>query len=345
MLVIPPIQIDPEKPLAITMGDPAGIGPEIIVKGWMEHEIRNIRKIAIGDPDLFRRLAQKYAPELIVQEISSPDQSQTRDPSILGVLPPQHDDPLDEVTPGTSQVMAGRWSYYCVKTGVDLAMARKVSGIVTAPLNKKVLHAAGFNYPGHTELIAHLTGAQQVGMMLIGGPLRVILVTTHIPFREIAQKITKERVLETIQLAAHAMEMLAIPSPKIAVAALNPHAGEASLFGDEENRFIFPAVLEARSEGIDVDGPLPADTLYAKAAQGRYDVVVSQYHDQGLIPLKMLSFGHGINVTIGIPIIRTSVDHGTAYDIVGKGIAQTGSLIAAIRLASQLLEKQTVATG
>ena len=344
MLVTPAIQTDPEKPLAITMGDPAGIGPEIIVKGWLESEIRNIRKIAIGDPDLFRSLAQKYAPELIVQEISSPDQSPW-DFSILAVLPPSHTDPLEEVTPGTSHVMAGRWSYYCVKTGVDLAMARKVSGIVTAPLNKKVLHAAGFNYPGHTELIAHLTGAGKVGMMLVGGPLRVILVTTHIPFREIAQKITRERVLETIQLAARAMEMLSISSPKIAVAALNPHAGEASLFGDEENRFIFPAVLEARSEGIDVDGPLPADTLYAKAAQGRYDVVVSQYHDQGLIPLKMLSFGKGINVTIGIPIIRTSVDHGTAYDIVGKGIAQTGSLIAAIRLASQLVEKQAVSAG
>ncbi|MHB1285452.1 MAG: 4-hydroxythreonine-4-phosphate dehydrogenase PdxA [Leptospirales bacterium] len=344
MLMTPIIQTDPEKPLAITMGDPAGIGPEIIVKGWLESEIRGIRKIAIGDPDLFRELAQKYSPELIVQEISSPDQTPW-DPSILGVLPPDHSEPLEEVTPGTSQVMAGRWSYYCVKTGVDLAMSRKISGIVTAPLNKKVLHAAGFNYPGHTELIAHLTGSRKVGMMLVGGPLRVILVTTHIPFREIAQKITKERVLETIQLAARAMEMLSIPSPKIAVAALNPHAGEASLFGDEENRCIFPAVLEARAEGIDVDGPLPADTLYAKAAQGRYDVVVSQYHDQGLIPLKMLSFGQGINVTIGVPIIRTSVDHGTAYDIVGKGIAQTGSLIAAIRLAFQLVEKQAVSAG
>lgn len=335
------LQAESMIPLAITMGDPAGIGPEIIVKGWLDNEIRSISRIVIGDPELIADLAKKLAPELIVQTIDSPDQA-PRDPAILGVLFPGHDDPLDPVSPGTSQVMAGRWAYYCVRTGVELARAGKVAGIVTAPLNKKVLHAAGFNYPGHTELIAHLTNTRKYGMMLVGGPLKVILVTTHIPFREIAQKITKERVLETIQLAREAMNMLNIPSPRIAVAALNPHAGESSLFGDEEKKFIFPAILEARAEGIDVEGPLPADTLYAKAAQGRFDIVVSQYHDQGLIPLKMLSFGQGINVTIGIPIIRTSVDHGTAYDIVGKGIAQPGSLIKAIKLAGDLADRKSM---
>ncbi len=341
MLSIPQIRTDPDKPLAITMGDPAGIGPEVIVKGWSDSGVRNIRKIVIGDPDLFRSIAQKYSPELIINTIGDP-QMASDDPAIMDVLLPESGEPLDPVSPGTSQVMAGRWSYYCIKTGVDLSMDRRVSAIVTAPINKKVLQAAGFQYPGHTELIAKMTKTEKFGMMLIGGPLRVILVTTHIPFREIADRITSERVLDTIRLAARAMEMFSVPSPKIAVAALNPHAGEASLFGDEESRCIFPAVLEARSEGIDVDGPLPADTLFAKAAQGKFDVVVSQYHDQGLIPLKMLSFGLGINVTIGIPIIRTSVDHGTAYDIVGKGIAQPGSLIAAIRLAAQLVEKQGV---
>ncbi|AFS53137.1 MULTISPECIES: 4-hydroxythreonine-4-phosphate dehydrogenase PdxA [Leptospirillum] len=332
---------DSLAPLAITMGDPAGIGPEIIVKGWLENEIRDLPRIVIGDPDLIAEVARKYSPELLVQQIDSPEHA-PRDPGILGVLLPEHEDILEPVSPGTSQVMAGRWAYYCVRTGVELAMAGRVAGIVTAPLNKKVLHAAGFNYPGHTELIAHLTNTPRYGMMLVGGPLKVILVTTHIPFREIAGKITKERVLETIQLAREAMDMLKIASPKIAVAALNPHAGEASLFGDEEKTCIFPAILEARAEGIEVEGPLPADTLYAKAAQGRFDIVVSQYHDQGLIPLKMLSFGQGINVTVGIPIIRTSVDHGTAYDIVGKGIAQPGSLIKAIRLAGQLTEGRMV---
>jgi 4-hydroxythreonine-4-phosphate dehydrogenase len=330
------ILTDSTKPLAITMGDPGGIGPEVIVKSWMNPEIQKIERIVIGDPQVMEDVARRYEPSLVVRTITRTDDF-SKDPGVMDVLIPSLDKPLESILTESNRLMAGRWSYACVKHGVDLSIEKKVAGIVTAPLNKKMLHAAGYQYPGHTELIAELTKTRHYGMMLVGGPLRVILVTTHIPFRDIASKITKERVLETIRLAKQATEYLGLEQPKIAVAALNPHAGEASLFGDEEATSIFPAILEARSEGIDVDGPVPADTLFAKAAQGRYSIVVSQYHDQGLIPLKMLSFGEGINVTVGIPIIRTSVDHGTAYDIVGKGVANPGSMTEAIKLAHELV--------
>ncbi len=330
------IRCNPEKPLAITMGDPSGIGPEVIVKSWLNDDVSKMDRLVIGDPEIMADVARRYEPSLVVKKIASPAEFE-KDPGVLSVLVPGLDKPLESILTESNRLMAGRWSYACVKAGVELSLAGEVAGIVTAPLNKKMLQAAGYMYPGHTELIADLTQTRHFGMMLVGGPLRVILVTTHIPFREIAGKITKERVLETIRLARYATMLLALDKPKIAVAALNPHAGEASLFGDEETTSIFPAILEARSEGIEVEGPVPADTLYAKAAKGRFAIVVSMYHDQGLIPLKMLSFGQGINVTVGIPIIRTSVDHGTAYDIVGKGVADPGSMIEAIKLAHELV--------
>jgi 4-hydroxythreonine-4-phosphate dehydrogenase len=311
------ILTDSEKPLAITMGDPGGIGPEVIVKSWLNPDLQKVDRIVIGDPEVMRDVALRYEPSLVVRTITSTDEF-SKDPGIMDVLIPSLDKPLESILTESNRLMAGRWSYACVRHGVELSMVRKVAGIVTAPLNKKMLHAAGYQYPGHTELIAALTNTEHFGMMLVGGPLRVILVTTHIPFRDIASKITKDRVLETIRLAKQATEYLGLEKPKIAVAALNPHAGEASLFGDEEATSIFPAILEARSEGIEVDGPIPADTLFAKAAQGRYSIVVSQYHDQGLI-------------------IRTSVDHGTAYDIVGKGVANPGSMTEAVKLAHELV--------
>ena len=334
--------VNTRAPFAITMGDPAGIGPEIIVKGWMNKDISGFRKIVVGDPDLISEMARRYAPELLVQTIDDPAEA-PEDPTILSVLLPSDREGLEPVQMGQPSVASGRWSYACVKTAVDLAMAKKIAAMTTAPLTKVALRSAGYNYPGHTELIAALTHTPKVGMMLVGGPLRVILVTIHIALREVPSQLTQEKELDTIRLAREALKLLGVAGDsKIAVAALNPHAGEASLFGDEEERVIFPAIIEARSEGIDVEGPLPADTLFLKASRGDYAIVVAQYHDQGLIPLKLMGFGKAVNVTVGLPILRTSVDHGTAYNIVGKGLAQPGSLVEAIRLAKTIVDRQTL---
>ena len=332
--------LNPDAPIAITMGDPAGIGPEIIVKGWTHKDIAPFRKMVVGDPELLSEMAHRFAPELLVQPIGDPSEA-PEDPQILSVLLPGGQTDLEPVTMGQPSVASGRWAYACVKTAVDLAMEKKISAMTTAPLTKVALRSAGYNYPGHTELIADLTHTPKVGMMLVGGPLRVILVTVHIALREVSSQLTQERELDTIRLAREALNILGVDHPKIAVAALNPHAGEASLFGDEEDRIIFPAIMEARSEGIDVEGPIPADSLFFKASRGDFSIVVAQYHDQGLIPLKLLGFGKAVNVTVGLPILRTSVDHGTAYDIVGKGLAQPGSLIEAIRLAKSIVERHT----
>ena len=337
-----PIEFNPQAPFAITMGDPAGIGPEIIVKAWTNKDISGIRKLVIGDLELVSEMARRYAPELLVQAVSEPSEV-PNDPMILSVLSPFDTKDLEPVQPGQPSVASGRWAYACVKTAVDLAMSKKIAAMTTAPLTKVALRSAGYNFPGHTELIASLTRTPRVGMMLVGGPLRVILVTIHIALKEVPGSLSIEREVETIRLAGDALKLLGVTDTKIAVAALNPHAGESSLFGDEEERIIFPAIMEARSEGLDVEGPMPADTLFHKAARGDYAIVVAQYHDQGLIPLKLMGFGKAVNVTIGLPILRTSVDHGTAYNIVGKGLAQPGSLIEAVRLARSIVERHTSA--
>ena len=331
---------NPAAPFAITMGDPAGIGPEIIVKGWTHKDIFGIRKVVVGDIDLITDMARRYTPELLVQPVQDPSEVPD-DPMVLSVLQPRDTGDLEPVQPGQPSVASGRWAYACVKTAVELAMEKRVAAMTTAPLTKVALRSAGYEFPGHTELIASLTRTRHVGMMLVGGPLRVILVTIHIALREVPGQLTIEREAETIRLAGEALRLLGVNEKKIAVAALNPHAGEASMFGDEEERIIFPAIMEARSEGVDVEGPLPADSLFHKAARGDYAIVVAQYHDQGLIPLKLLGFGKAVNVTIGLPILRTSVDHGTAYNIVGKGLAQPGSLIEAVRLARSIVDRHT----
>jgi len=220
---------------------------------------------------------------------------------------------------------------------VRLASAGHVAGMVTAPINKEALHLAGHPYPGHTELLAHLTKAKQVGMMLLGGPLKILLVTTHQALRLVPETLTTPRVFRAIQLAHRAMQSyFQITRPRIGVAALNPHAGEHGLFGNDERAVIAPAVRRATRAGIRATDPLPADTLFGAAVRGEYDVVVAMYHDQGLIPLKTVAFGRCVNLTVGLPIIRTSVDHGTAYDIVGKGRADHHSLLEAITLAARL---------
>ena len=208
--------------------------------------------------------------------------------------------------------------------------------MVTAPISKEALKMAGMTWPGHTEMIAELTGTRDYAMMLVGGPLRVILVTIHTALRNVPDMIKQDTVLKTIRLARRACNMLGIKAPRIAVAGLNPHAGEAGMFGDEEIREIIPAIEAARLEGIEATGPFPPDTVFHKAYKGEVDIVVCMYHDQGLVPLKMIAFDTGVNVTVGLPIIRTSPDHGTAYDIAWSGKADPSSLIEAVRLASQM---------
>ncbi|MEK6583341.1 MAG: 4-hydroxythreonine-4-phosphate dehydrogenase PdxA, partial [Nitrospirota bacterium] len=224
-----------------------------------------------------------------------------------------------------------------IKRAAELALSKEIDAVTTAPINKEIINAAGFQYPGHTELLAELAGTKNFGLMMVGGGLRVILVTTHMALKEVFKHIKKNNVLRTVRLAHKAMGYFQTKTPRIAVAALNPHAGEGRLFGTEEWDEIMPAIIEARGEGLEVSDPLPADTLFHKAKEGYYDIVVAMYHDQGLIPLKLLAFGRAVNVTVGLPFIRTSVDHGTAYDIAGKDCADPRSLIEALKMAVEMV--------
>jgi 4-hydroxythreonine-4-phosphate dehydrogenase len=240
---------------------------------------------------------------------------------------------IHEFAKGKPTAESGRASAVYIREAVKLAVNKQVDAMVTAPISKEALKMAGLNWPGHTEMIAELTGTKDYAMMLAGGPLRVILVTIHTAIRNVPDLVTRDKVLKTIRLAKKACTMLGIRHPRIAVAGLNPHAGEAGLFGDEETREILPAIEAAGREGIEASGPFPPDTLFHKAYKGEVDMVVCMYHDQGLVPLKMIAFDKGVNVTVGLPIIRTSPDHGTAYDIAWSGQADPSSMIEALKLA------------
>lgn len=232
---------------------------------------------------------------------------------------------------------AGAASVSFILKAVDLAQRGIIDALVTGPINKEAINLAGYHYPGHTELLADLTRSKEVGMMIMGGPLKIMFVTTHVAIRRLPDALNANGILRAIRLADRAMrEYFGIAKPRIGVAALNPHAGEGGLFGEDERLNILPASRRARRMGIDASDPLPADTLFGKAGRGEFDAVVAMYHDQGLIPLKMVSFGECVNMTVGLPIIRTSVDHGTAFDIVGKGIAECGSLLEALIMAARL---------
>jgi 4-hydroxythreonine-4-phosphate dehydrogenase len=231
---------------------------------------------------------------------------------------------------------AGRAAVEYVLRAADLALAGEVDGIVTAPLNKEAMQLAGFHWAGHTEMLAEHTESGKITMLLTSRELRVIHISTHVSLREAIARVTRERVVEVIYLAQQGLESLGIPRPRIAVAGLNPHAGESGLFGQEEIEIITPAIEQVQAEGLDVSGPLPPDTIFWRARRGEFDVVVAMYHDQGHIPMKLLGFDEGVNVSIGLPIIRTSVDHGTAFDIAGQGIARHASMIEALRVAAQM---------
>lgn len=318
--------------LAITMGDPAGIGPEIIAKLFDRHAPADC--VVYGDTNTLKTTVKTLGLRLPVQALSSP--SDTIDAGTLPVY--QACDPVPTgLSLGQVSATAGKAAYQCVERGITDAIGGTIKGIVTAPLNKQAIHIAGFDFPGHTEILAHRCGDIPVAMMLANDVIRVVLVTIHLPLAEVSQTLSIDLEVQAMRLAHQACQQLGISTPRVAVAGLNPHAGEAGKFGDEEMRIIAPAIARARGMGIDASGPWPGDTIFSRARQGEFDVVVAQYHDQGLIPVKYLGLDQGVNVTIGLPFVRTSVDHGTAFDIAGKGMASESSLAQAVQMARILV--------
>ncbi len=325
-----------QKPLiAITMGDPAGIGPEIIAKVIDSGDIFPFcRPVVIGDAVVLKKIVAEMRLPITVRSLASLSDADAAS-GCLDVVDLKRVN-LAIHKWGAPDATSGRSVVAYIKTAVELAMNDEVAAIVTAPINKGIMNAAGYHYAGHTELLAELTNTAEYGMLFVGGGLRVILATIHLALKDVARHITTGAVLKTLRLAHTAMRSFGVDAPRIGVAALNPHAGEGGLFGSEEWDEILPAVIKAREQGIRASDPLPADTLFYKARNNYFDIVVAMYHDQGLAPLKMLAFGNAVNVTVGLPIIRTSVDHGTAYDIAGKGCADPASLREAIKLAASM---------
>lgn len=321
--------------IAITMGDPGGIGPEIVLKALNARTVREVCKpVVIGDLGVLdgAKLSLPISTHVQLKAVGKPEEDAGGAVPVIDLV----NVPRAELTVGMPGAYAGRAVAGYIEKAAGLALEGRVDAMVTAPISKESLRLAGYTHPGHTEMLAELTGAKDFGMMLVGGGLRVILVTIHCALREVPGRITKDAVLKTIRLARRACADLGLARPRVAVAGLNPHAGEAGIFGTEEARHIAPACEDARALGFDVTGPVPPDTVFYRARKGEFDMVVCMYHDQGLIPLKLLAFDTGVNVTVGLPIVRTSVDHGTAYGIAGKGIADPASLIEAIKLAAEI---------
>lgn len=323
--------------IAITMGDPAGIGPEIIMKALSHAQIHAIcDPVVIGDAKFLERAIAIVESSLQIHRIAEVAQGKFTEGIVNCV---DLDVALETLSFGELSGSAGHAAFEFVRHAVHLALAREVQGICTAPLNKASLHLGGHLYPGHTELLAELTGATNFAMMLSSPKLKVIHVTTHLGLVDAIDAIQPARVFTVIQLAHDALRAAGYAAPRIAVCALNPHAGENGLFGrGEEEERIIPAINQAKKQGIAVFGPLAADSVFYQAVQGEYDIVVAMYHDQGHIPVKVLGFETGVNITVGLPFIRTSVDHGTAFDIAGKGIASESSLLEALVQAVEMLD-------
>jgi len=317
------------------MGDPCGIGPEIVAKLFRDR--LPAPAFVIGDTGVMRRSASLVAPELRVVEVHGPMVLGDGLLPVLAITKLPDDLPLGHVDP-----RAGAAAFAYVEAAIRLALRREVPGLVTAPVSKAALKATGINYPGHTEILADLSAAERVGMMFASDELRVMLVSIHVSLQEALRLVTVENVLWATRLAAEGTRRFGIAKPRVAVAGLNPHAGENGLFGYEDAEIIAPAVAVARAQGIDASGPWPPDTVFMRARTGEFDVVVAQYHDQGLIPLKYLGLERGVNITVGLPFIRTSVDHGTAFDIAGRGIADHRSLAYALKVAGEQADLATL---
>ncbi len=326
-------------PIIVTMGDPVGIGPEIIVQALLQGSLDGLRRplLVAGDPGVLTRAAAIFgigtqlAPGtgLATHELRLGER--TLAVRALSAFP------AADLVWGRPEAACGRAMLDYVLWACDRCRSGEAAAMVTAPISKAAIRAAGCEFPGHTELLAERCGAVKVVMMLAGARLRVCLVTTHLPLRGVPQALSTEEILATIRITDRDLRrFFSLARPRLAVLALNPHAGEGGMFGDEESRLIAPAIAAAHREGIEASGPHSADALFHFAAAGAYDAVVCMYHDQGLIPLKLLHFEDGVNVTLGLPIVRTSVDHGTAYDLAGTGRASSASLVAAIRMAEEM---------
>jgi 4-hydroxythreonine-4-phosphate dehydrogenase len=324
--------------LGVTMGDPSGTGPEILVKAWADPTMTAMaRWLAIGDASCIAQAMRITGVDGVVRRVESPADARYTE-GVLDVLD-LHNVDLARLQFGTVQVMSGRAAYEAVERAIHLALGGEIDAIVTSALHKEALNLAGYHYDGHTEILATLTGTKSVTMMLIAGTFRVTHVSTHCSLREAIDRVTKPRVLDVIHLTHAALLRMGIAAPRLAVAGLNPHAGEGGLFGHEDAQEIQPAIDAARAEGIDVyPYPVAPDTVFYRMSSGKeFDAVVAMYHDQGHIPTKVLGFAEGVNVTLGLPIIRTSVDHGTAFDKAGKGTADATSLKRAVEVAVRLV--------
>jgi len=329
-----------DRPLVgITMGDPSGAGPEIVTKAWGDAAMHDLaRMLLIGDADVMEQAFRITGVPGRVRRVSGPEQAYY-DRDALDVYDLDNVD-VTRLEFAKVQAMAGKAAYEAVAKAVELAMGGEIDAIVTSALHKEALNLAGYEYAGHTEILAHLTGTKSVTMMLAAGDFRVTHVSTHVSLREAIERVTKDRVLEVIRLTQDALVQMGIDEPRLAVAGLNPHSGEGGLFGSEDAQEIQPAIDAARSEGLDVYPiPMPPDTVFYRMAHRKeFDAVVAMYHDQGHIPTKVLGFAEGVNVTLGLPIIRTSVDHGTVYGKAGKGTADETSLKRAIEVAVAMVK-------
>jgi 4-hydroxythreonine-4-phosphate dehydrogenase len=327
--------MNPSPRLLITMGDVAGIGPEIIARAWPDL-LRFCRPVVIGDPDWLRRALDLTGTAATVVPVQDPAEVEPA-PDVLPCLPGSDQD-LSGVRPGRVSAAAGRAAYDFLCTAIDRTLAGEVDGIVTAPLHKEGLRAAGLPYPGHTEILAERSGTRQFAMMLYADGLGVAHVTLHMALRDVFRHLSTPAVVEKVRLLAGLLERLLGRRPRIGVAALNPHASDGGLFGDEEATILEPAVAQASALGIDVTGPWPSDTLFVRARRGEFDGIVAMYHDQGHIPFKLLGGLRAVNISLGLPLVRTSVAHGTAYDIAGRGVADPTSLVEAARVAARLVQ-------
>jgi 4-hydroxythreonine-4-phosphate dehydrogenase len=325
--------------LGITMGDPCGVGGEVIAKALSQADTYEVcRPLVIGHPEILRANLEFADRDLAIREVTSPEDAAFEWPTVDVLSPCEVD--LAQIRVGEVCPEAGRAAVAWVVTGIELAMSERIDGIVTAPLNKEAMNLAGHHYAGHTELLAERTGGHDVRLMLASDRLNVAHVTGHVALADVSSRLTEGLVFDTIALLRQALVDMDRPDPRIAVCGVNPHAGEAGLFGQEDTDVILPAADRARAGGWKVEGPLPADTVFFKAYDGLFDGVVAMYHDQGHGPVKLVAFDEAVNVTLGLPIVRVSVDHGTAFDIAGKGIAKVDNLLRTIRLGAKLAGKR-----
>lgn len=324
----------PRFDIAITMGDPAGIGPEIICRAVAGMTIKErARTMIVGDPDIFRRAAQLIGAEEL--DFAVLDDAQAPAGSVT-IAPVERASDI-EIPDGKVSAGGGDLAFRCVSQAVELVQSGSAGVIVTAPLNKAALHAAGYHYDGHTGMLASLTGAPSSFMLLASERLSTLHVSTHVSLREAIERVTEARVTATVEAGHAHLTALGLEQPRIAVAGLNPHCGEGGIFGDEDDRIIAPAVATLAERGFNVSGPISADTVFYRASQGEFDLVVAQYHDQGHIPVKLIAFDTTVNVSLGLPIQRTSVDHGTAFDIAWQGRADATNLRSAVAYAHRLV--------